>query len=307
MTEFLPTYLQPPGSPAADVSIDEELVRTLLQSQHPDLASLPIAPLENGFDNTMYRLGDEFVVRLPRRKAALQCLKNEQTWLPKLAASLPLPIPAPIRVGAPEGDYPWPWSILPWLEGQAADLSPLAASEAAPLAHFLRALHQPAPANAPTNAVRGIPIAVRAQNNEKRMARLADTTDAVTSQIRETWSEALAAPGETHPTWLHGDLHARNVLAKNGRITAIIDWGDITSGDRATDLASIWLLLDTPTARQEAIRCYGDADPALWARAKGWAIILGIVLLDSGLVDTPRHADIGRKALKRLSDDAATL
>lgn len=95
------------------------------------------------------------------------------------------------------------------------------------------------------------------------------------------------------------------MLVKDGRITAIIDWGDITKGDRATDLASIWLLLGDARARAEAIHLYGDNDPALWARARGWAIMLGIVLLETGLVDTPRHAEMGRLTLQRLSDDIA--
>ena len=116
-------------------------------------------------------------------------------------------------------------------------------------------------------------------------------------------AEGLAAPEDTSPTWLHGDLHARNVLVKDGQSAAIVDWGDITSGDRATDLAAIWMLLENQNARETAIQNYSDDDPALWARAKAWAVIFGVVLLDTGLVDNRRHAEMGRCILERLTED----
>ncbi len=303
MTDFTPTYEMPPGSPPAEVEIDDALVRRLLQNQHPDLAHLPLERFEVGFDNEMYRLGDAYLVRLPRRVAGVPCIENEQCWLPQLAERLPLPIPAPLRLGVADEGYPWPWSIVPWMEGKAADLGYPADDQAVVLADFLKALHQPAPDDAPVNRVRGIPMSLRAENNEERMARLLEETDAINPQVYQAWAEGLAAPTESNPTWLHGDLHARNVLVQDGRISAIIDWGDMTSGDRATDLASIWMLFENQSAREDAIKAYGVDDPTLWARAKAWAVIFGVVLLDTGRVDNSRHAEMGRCILERLTED----
>jgi len=303
MTTTGPTTNTPPATPAAEVDIDEALVQRLVKSQHPDLGHLAVTPLEFGWDNALYRLGDTYTVRLPRRAIAVPLLANEQAWLPKLAPCLPLPIPAPVRTGVAGSGYPWPWSILPWFEGRTVESAPLDPSEAKTLAEFLKALHQPAPKDAPVNDMRGCPLQDRKPINEEPMARVKKATDAITPQIGETWAAALAAPQDTAPTWLHGDLHARNVLAHEERITAIIDWGDITSGDRATDLAGIWMLLGDAAARDTAIRLYGDEDPALWARAKGWAVTFGLVLLDTGLVDHPRHAQMGRDTLARVTED----
>lgn len=102
--------------------------------------------------------------------------------------------------------------------------------------------------------------------------------------------------------WLHGDLHARNVLVKDGAISGVIDWGDMTAGDVATDLASIWMLLGDAGARAKARAAYG-ADEATWARAKGWAVLFAAILLDTGLTDTPRHAVMGERAFQRLAED----
>ena len=108
------------GRPDAEIEIDERLVQVLLSAQHPDLASYPIKHLDAGWDNAMFRLGDEHTVRLPRRSIAARLLVNEQTWLPKLAPSLPIPISVSTRCGKPSSLFPWHWSVLTWLPGHVA-------------------------------------------------------------------------------------------------------------------------------------------------------------------------------------------
>src|SRR5262245_8026142 len=109
------------GTPAAEFEIDSALVSKLLESQHPDLAKLPLVDGDSGWDNAIFRLGDRFAVRLPRRASAARLISHEQRWLPKLAAHLPLPVPTPYRVGVPAIAYPWRWSVVPWLPGETAD------------------------------------------------------------------------------------------------------------------------------------------------------------------------------------------
>lgn len=294
----------PAGKPEAEVDVTDDLVRRLLTDQHPDLATLPLAILDSGWDNVIYRLGDALTVRVPRRQMAADFIVNEQTWLPVLAPHLPIPVPAVVRIGEPTPDYPWRWSVLPFFEGECADVRPPSAGEATRFADFLLALHQPAPVNAPSNPVRGIPIRVRESNTRERMTRLKAQTDLLTPAILAMWEAALAAPEYETRRWLHGDLHAQNVLVGNeGRISAVIDWGDINGGDVATDLASVWALFESADDREQILSRY-DPDPALLARARGWAVIFGVVLTDSGLINSPRHAAAGRRILERLALDA---
>src|SRR6185312_10300552 len=149
--------------PAHDVEITDTLARSLLSAQHPDLADLPLRRIANGWDNVVYRLGDDLALRLPRRKAAHQLLLHEVRWLPFLAPRLPLPIPAALRRGRPNAAYPYHWAVVPWFDGASA--AELTAGErdhyAGELGRFLRALHVPAPADAPRNPVRGVPLATR--------------------------------------------------------------------------------------------------------------------------------------------------
>lgn len=243
------------SKPAADIAIDEALVRSLLREQHPDLADLPLQSMDSGWDNAMFRLGDALVVRLPRRVAVTHLIEREQKWLPQLAPLLPIPVPAPVRVGRPAENYPWPWSVVPWLSGRNADLCEPRADQAERLAAFLCALHRPAPANAPVNPYRGVPLQERAVQIDVRIRRLEQETTLLNDDVVRIYQAALEVPIDVAPTWLHGDLHAGNLLVDDdGAISGVIDWGDMTSGDRATDLATLWMNLNDRKARENAIR-----------------------------------------------------
>jgi aminoglycoside phosphotransferase (APT) family kinase protein len=283
--------------------IDISLVYKLLKEQHPDLADLPIQFVDAGLDNAMFRLGDRLSVRLPRREMAAELIENEQTWLPNFADRLPLPIPNPYRIGQPNQDYPYRWSVLPWLEGISADQEEPRANQAKIWAAFLRSLHIPAPANAPKNIFRGVPLTQRAAVIEEKMQRLELQTELITPAIQQAWNIALNAPIDGEATWIHGDLHSRNILVKNGAIAGIIDWGDMTSGDIATDLASLWMLFGDRHARFQAIATYVPISQATLQRAEGWAIVFGVMLLDLGLTKDPRYTVMGTKALQRVAED----
>jgi len=290
------------GTPVPEVVVDEALVRRLLADQHPDLAALPLRLVEAGWDNAMFRLGDRFAVRLPVRVAAAALIVHEQLWLPGFAPRLPLPIPAPVRIGVPALGYPWHWSVVPWLPGHAADQQELDVSQARVLADFLRSLHVPAPPDAPANPLRGVPLQHRVASIQPRIDRLSHITSDITPQVLQIWHDALNTPVDISPTWLHGDLHPRNVLVERGALSGIIDWGDITAGDRATDLASIWMLFSDRAARHSALEHYGEISESTIKRAKGWVVMWGAVLLETGLVDNPRHARLGERILRQLTD-----
>lgn len=135
--------------------IDENLVRSLVQEQHPDLAGLDVREVAGGWDNQLWRLGDELAVRMPRTERAPSLLRKEHRWLPALAPRLPLPVPTPMRIGAPSTRFPRPWTIATWVPGEPADRAPISNDSAADtLAGFLKALHVKAPADAPVRSVR---------------------------------------------------------------------------------------------------------------------------------------------------------
>lgn len=291
--------------PVAEVDIDVMLVAGLLADQHPDLARLRLRPLAHGWDNESFLLGDDLVVRLPRRGASADLVAHEQRWLGELARSLPLPIPAPVRVGRPGRGYPWSWSVVPWLGGETWETAPPADTRRAGrrLGAFLAALHRPAPSGAPGNPFRGVPLAERAERFEARVFALGSQID--TERCRAVFGELAAAPvWDAAPVWVHGDLHPLNLLVADGELAAVVDFGDICAGDPATDLAVAWMVL--PAVDRQAFRhaagAWRPVDDATWQRARAWALALAIAYLAES-DNNPAMASIGRRTLAAALDD----
>lgn len=279
----------PVGKPAAEVQVTEELVRSLLERQHPDLAAQPVRAVDEGWDNFTFRLGSTRAVRLPRRLAAVPLLEKEQQWLPRIASWIPLDVPAPLRVGVPSELFPWPWSVVPWIDGASAERAVLSESDAVAVAASLRSLHRAAEREAPTNPVRGVPLVERDPTVRDRLERLGSPG------LVRIWERAAAAPNSSDRVWLHGDLHARNVIVRDGSVAGLIDWGDLAAGDPATDLACAWTLFDEP-ARLAFFDAYGPTSLER-TRALGWAVSFASALLDSG---DGTHVRMGRAIARRI-------
>lgn len=288
----------PPRIPPAEHPIDAALVRALLADQQPDLAGHVIEPAAEGWDNAMFRLGHDLAVRMPRRRLGAELLAVEQRWLPRVAPSLPVATPTPVFVGEPGHGYPWAWSVVPWLDGASAERAPLAADQGAAWGGFLKALHQPAPADAPFNPHRSITLRERAKVSDPMLQRLAhERPDLIERAHMQMWAEALEAEADLDPTWIHGDLHARNVITRQGVLSGVIDWGDMASGDPAMDLYSLWMVLPDPQARTDALSAYGAVSEATLCRARGWAIAMGAVVAVSAAAQDPVFARAGERAL----------
>lgn len=263
-----------------EVKFEQNLVRALLRDQHPDLADLELRDVDGGWDNQQFRLGEQLAVRLPRTERAPALLHTEQTWLPVLAERLPLPTPTPVRVGRPSNLFDHTWTIARWVEGEPADRAPITRIEAAEtLAGFLRALHHQAPADAPANPSRGIPLA-GLPRADGWFEVIADHPDA--DAAREVWEKAVAAQAwHGPPLWLHGDLHPANVVVQDGTLAGVIDFGEMCAGDPATDLSAAWILLPAGAA-SSFFDAYGHVDEATVARARGWAVLRALNLIAIG-------------------------
>jgi len=288
-------------TPPAEVSIDAELVALLVASQHPALAG-PVSELSSGWDNELYRLGDDYVVRMPRRALAVPLIAHEQRWLPALQKLVSVPIPVPVAVGRPGNDYPWPWSITRWIPGEPVAHLPIAARGGLVelLADFVSELHVPADAEAPVNPVRGTPLAAR---DAAVRERIGSGSTPRAADLTRLWERALAAPVYAGPPiWMHGDLHPINVLATGaGALAAVIDFGDLGQGDPACDLAAAWLFFDAPQRERFRARVgtAGPHDDATWVRALGWAVAEATAFLQN-TVDAPVLDAIGHHGIEQL-------
>ena len=100
------------------VDVDVALVHRLVGEQHPQWADLPVTPVaEHGTDHWLFRLGDDLVARMPQVAWAAGQAASDARWLPGLAGHVPVALPVPVALGEPTAEYPFPWSVAPWLPG----------------------------------------------------------------------------------------------------------------------------------------------------------------------------------------------
>ena len=276
-----------PEVPDTDVAvadrIDAALVRRLVAEQFPHWAGLPVRPVDvGGWDNRTFHLGERMTVRLPSGEGYALQVAKEQRWLPVLGPLLPLEVPAPLAVGRPGAGYPYPWSVYRWIEGQTAraeridDLTRFATD----LADFLRALRGVDATGGPPagrhSAWRGAPLST--YDAETRAAIETHRDRLPVDTVAAIWRNALDATWAGPPVWFHGDVASGNLLVRDGRLAAVIDFGCCGVGDPACDVVIAWTLLHG--ASRDAFRDALDVDPATWARGRGWALWKALITLD---------------------------
>ena len=268
--------------------IDAGLARRLVASQFPEFADLDVALVEpGGSDNRTFRLGDELSMRLPTAEGYVPSVEKERLWLPVLAPRLPVPIPQPVGHGTPGEGFPFPWSINRWIPGQTLDSAGVddMVALAQDLARFLRALQSVDPAGGPAagehSFFRGADPAHYDAETREAIVMLGDGIDS--ARATAIWDEGLNATWTGAPVWFHGDFAAGNVLVRDGRLAAVIDFGTSGVGDPACDLYIAWTFLrgESRQAFRETLGC----DDAMWARGRAWTLWKALILLRDGRAD----------------------
>jgi aminoglycoside phosphotransferase (APT) family kinase protein len=289
------------------IDIDAALATQLVRAQFPQWADLPVVPVENGgWDNRTFRLGDRMSVRLPSAFAYVAQVEKEHRWLPALRPQLPLPIPVPVGLGAPGSGYPWPWSIYGWLDGEPARADRIhdPGRFAADLSDFLMALRnidaRGGPVAGPHNFYRGGPLSTYDAETRRAIGALADEIDV--TAVTEVWDTALETSWQGPPAWVHGDVAEGNLLVKEGRLSAVIDFGCAGVGDPSCDLVIAWTFLDRPG--REVFRATVALDPATWKRARGWAIWKALITVAQFRDTDPIKAATSRRIIREILDDA---
>jgi aminoglycoside phosphotransferase (APT) family kinase protein len=282
------------------------LVSRLVGTQFPQWASLPVRAVDvGGWDNMTFRLGEDMSVRLPSAEEYVPGVEKEQRWLPVLAGRLPLPIPELLAAGGPGCGFPWPWSVYGWIDGSPVteQTIPDLPQFAADLAGFLTALSRIDPAGGPPpgphNFFRGGPLAVYDCETQQSLAALKGHIDTVLAA--EVWRAAQRATWPGRPVWFHGDAQPGNLLAKDGRLCAVIDFGTCGVGDPACDTTIAWTFLSGESSRIFKERLPVDA--ATWARGRGWAIWKAMKVLVGALEDDPEDAAFTTSVIDKILAD----
>jgi aminoglycoside phosphotransferase (APT) family kinase protein len=277
-----------------EIPIDTGLVRALVDRAMPDCVDMPLRRLDSsGSTNALFRLGDNLLIRLPRQPEGSTTIRKEARWLPVLEPLLPVQVPDVVAVFEPDCGYPERWSVVRWIDGEHPDVvtpetpaNPRRSDLAADLAEVVHALSL---AEVPGNAVsdpdlhwyRGEPLATMdadTRQNIERCRALGDFPLDLGAAER-VWDQAMRLPGVTDrpaPRWYHGDLAAENLLMRDGRLAAVLDFGALSIGDPAVDLAVAWEVLDPPARR--IFRAKLCVDDPTWFRGRAWALSITLMI-----------------------------
>ncbi|WP_168207622.1 aminoglycoside phosphotransferase family protein [Microlunatus elymi] len=276
-----------------ELAIDRDLVRRLVDRDLPEHAELPLSRLgASGSSNALFRLGDDLLVRMPRQPGGSGSINLERRWSPLMAANLPVEVPEILAVGEPGFGYPEHWSVVRWIDGRHPDVvgPDHAADEsrtqfAGDFADVLLALRETeVPADAYADPAlrnyRGLPLITRAEATRRDIeaCRRIDGLDLDLDAALRFWEQAMRLPGvadETPPRWYHCDLLAENLLVRDGRLTAVLDFGGLAIGDPAIDLHGVWELFDEPS--REIVRERAGIDEAEWQRGRAWALSIAVM------------------------------
>ncbi|WP_200961687.1 phosphotransferase [Paenibacillus sp. Soil724D2] len=287
-----------------ELEIDASLVKRLLAAQFPQWAELPLKRVNSsGTDNAIFRLGEDMAVRMPRIEGATGQAEREQLWLPKLAPHLPLAIPSPLAIGVPAEGYPWQWAVYRWFNGEDAIIGRIddLGQAATVMAQFVAAMQRIDLADVtPPASSRGMSLEKRDNVVRKAIAELQDMIDQDTATL--AWEAALKAPEWDGPAvWIHGDIHAGNLLIEQGRISTVIDFGCMGLGDPAWDMLFAWSILNAET--RVIFRRELRPDDATWARGRGYALSMGLIALPYYQDTNPVFAGVARRIIDEVLTD----
>jgi len=280
--------------PDGRAGIDAALVRRLVAAQFPRWRDLPVEPVEaDGHDNRTYRLGPDLAVRLPTADGYVPAVAKEDRWLPVLAPHLPLAVPEPVALGEPTAEFPRPWSVRRWIDGVPVTEDLDQEQFALDLAGFLTALWSLDASDGPGAGVatfhRGASVAAYDEATRSYLAELGLDDQGL-------WDDALASAWDSPAVWFHGDVAVGNLLQRDDRLAAVIDFGTSGVGDPACDLVIAWTFLEDRA--REAFRSAVALDEATWARARGWAFWKALL----GLVHDPASY-VDRRTVARVLED----
>ncbi len=286
-----------------ELEIDECLVHTLLKSQCPHWSHLPLkAIISNGTVHALFRLGSQYIVRLPRIDGATESLDKEYEWLPKISQILKMPISEPLFKGNSDKSYPWSWTVHKWHEGHNPNFEKENEYKklAKDLAYFLNELHEINLANGPYSR-RGVPLKKLDVGTRKAIEDLEGEIDI--QSVASLWNQLSNTPTwNRDPVWVHGDLLSGNIIVQNNRLSAVIDFSDVGIGDPACDLIIAWSLLNAPSRRyfRENLE---NIDDNTWERGKGWALSIALIMLPYYKHSNPVLASLARRMIENVLRD----
>ena len=227
------------------IEITKEMVEILITEQFPEYKNLPISEFDStGTVNSIFRLGDDYCIRLPILESYAASILRESKILPYLSKNLTIKIPQPIELGNPNSLYPFHWAIYNWIDGDCYDEKQITDKQVivSELATFIKELQVIGLLENAPRAGRG-PLA---ELNLMTIDALTQSKDEIDYKMAtKIWRRLINTTSwNQKPVWIHADLLKPNILTKENHISGIIDFGSAGIGDPAFDIIPAWTVFD---------------------------------------------------------------
>lgn len=259
------------------LKITPSLVEKLIKNQFPEFAHLNIQSVKiQGHDNRTFRLGSDMLLRMPTAEAYALKVPKEQELLPLLQPHLTIAIPTPLKMGHPSDDYPFPFSIYKWLDGESANSVSIDDGSleciALDLADFLKELQRIDASHGTLpglhNWYRGAHVSVYDKGARSQIEQLSGLIDRDKAMM--LWEQAMLTKWQKPPVWIHGDFSSSNILIQDNKLSGVIDFGGMGIGDPACDLVIAWTFLKDRS--REVFKQNVSMDEDTWLRARAWCL-----------------------------------
>lgn len=289
------------------IDITSVHVRELIDDQFPQFRGEDIVALETaGTVNAIFRIGATHAARFPLRMtdpaACKQLLEAEAKASAEFSACSPFASPRPVAIGRQSGDYPLPWLVQTWIEGDVATPAGLCASSvfALDLAKLVTALRR-ADLQGRTfdGRGRGGDLAAHDGWMELCFAKSEELLDG--GYLRRMWRALRELPSPNRQAMSHKDLIPGNLLVDGEHIVGVLDTGDFGPADPSLDLVAGWHLLDRD--RRAIFRKALQAGELEWRRGAAWAFQQAMGLVWYYQDSNPVMAELGRSTISRLMAD----
>lgn len=261
------------------MELNVQAVKKIVSSQFPHFANHEISMVyKSGHDNRTFHLGNEFSLRFPSAiEYSTQVLKEHQ-FCSILQSQLSVQITEPFHLGKPSDLYPFHFSINKWIEGESINHNCDKKRLAFDCAKFLLELKACDTINGieagKHNFYRGGNLSVY---HEETLKAIHDCTEFDQEKCYKIWNKGITSTFHGPNSWIHGDFEKDNILVKNGRLHAVIDFGNMAVGDPACDYVMAWTYFDE--ASREIFLKTLNIDNACIARAKAWALWKALITL----------------------------
>lgn len=295
--------------------MDQERYRALLRSARPDLSPKRFDDLGAGWDNVVFVIDNERIVRFAKDARTTTMLETEAALLRAIGPSLPVPVPHPEFVVRPPESPDIALMIYRRIPGVALDSveldDALIAGIAPDLARFLDALHEIAAEKLRSCDIPRFTADAWVERHEVLYRRtLADVRQGLSVAAFERyeawWHDYLTNPASrsVEPCLIHGDLVPEHILidANKWRLSGIIDFGDAMWADPVLDLAG-W---PEPLVRAVVERMRSLApDHDFWMRRAAYQRIAPLHAVFTGRdIGRPELLRSGIETIRRIFDDA---